>query len=75
MGRMRGTQPDMKKVEENETGLKDRLAGYEKILEKQKWIGGDNLTLVDLFHLPFGTIVTEVSVNTGSSNISPYTYL
>ncbi|GLB40771.1 putative glutathione [Lyophyllum shimeji] len=33
--------------------LDAKLDGYEAILSKQKYLAGDNLTLVDLFHLPY----------------------
>ena len=34
--------------------LNARLDAYEKILSKQKYLAGDELTLADLFHLPCG---------------------
>jgi len=39
--------------------LKVKLKGYNIILEKQKYIAGDILTLIDLFHLPHITALTE----------------
>ncbi|KAJ6010658.1 hypothetical protein N7451_002070 [Penicillium sp. IBT 35674x] len=33
------------------------LQGYERVLSKQKYLGGDNLTLADLYHLPYGAFV------------------
>lgn len=35
------------------------LQGYERILSKQKYLGGDSLTLADLYHLPYGTFVEK----------------
>ncbi|TFK96968.1 glutathione S-transferase [Pterulicium gracile] len=40
--------------------LEGKLDGYERILAKQRYLAGDNLTVVDLFHLPHGTIVPTV---------------
>ncbi|KAF8225640.1 glutathione S-transferase [Tricholoma matsutake] len=37
--------------------LAARLDAYDAILGKQKYIAGDELTLVDLFHLPFGSML------------------
>ncbi|KAI9449361.1 glutathione S-transferase-like protein [Lactarius psammicola] len=39
--------------------LEAKLDGYEKILSKQKYLAGDEVTLADLFHLPYGTMVFE----------------
>jgi len=40
--------------------LKAKLKGYDAILSKQKYLAGDQLTLVDLFHLPHATALVEV---------------
>jgi len=40
--------------------LNKKLDVFETILSKQKYFAGDELTLVDLFFLPFGTAVVEV---------------
>ncbi|KAI9435096.1 glutathione transferase [Lactarius indigo] len=36
-----------------------KLDGYEAILGKQKYLAGNEITLADLYHLPYGTIVFE----------------
>ncbi|KAG5634673.1 hypothetical protein H0H81_001136 [Sphagnurus paluster] len=36
--------------------LDGKLDAYDVILSKQKYLAGDNVTLADLFHLPYGTI-------------------
>lgn len=41
--------------DKNIESLAVKLHAYEIILGKQKYIAGDELTLVDLFHLPCGT--------------------
>ncbi|KAJ5643216.1 glutathione S-transferase [Penicillium longicatenatum] len=35
------------------------LQGYERVLSKQSYLGGDNVTLADLYHLPYGTFVEK----------------
>ncbi|TRM64614.1 thioredoxin-like protein [Schizophyllum amplum] len=37
--------------------LDKKLEAYEVILSKQKYLGGDEITLADLFHLPYGSIL------------------
>ncbi|EIN03543.1 glutathione S-transferase [Punctularia strigosozonata HHB-11173 SS5] len=37
--------------------LETKLNGYEAILSKQKYLAGDELTLADLFHLPYGSML------------------
>ncbi|KAF9268186.1 glutathione S-transferase [Marasmius fiardii PR-910] len=39
--------------------LSNQLSTYDVILGKQKYIGGNELTMVDLFHLPYGQWVTQ----------------
>ncbi|KAF7312929.1 Glutathione S-transferase [Mycena kentingensis (nom. inval.)] len=39
------------------------LGAYEKILGKQKYLAGDRVTLVDLLHLGFGTLMAEAGVD------------
>lgn len=39
--------------------LDTKLDGYERILSQAKYLAGDNITLVDLFHLPNGYIIDE----------------
>ncbi|CAG8971038.1 hypothetical protein HYALB_00005276 [Hymenoscyphus albidus] len=46
--------PDRARVAQAETDLDTVLSFYDKVLEKQKYIAGDELTLADLFHLPNG---------------------
>ncbi|KAJ6096648.1 glutathione S-transferase [Penicillium sp. IBT 16267x] len=35
------------------------LQGYERILSKQEYLGGDSVTLADLNHLPYGVFVEK----------------
>lgn len=44
----------MARVAQAEADLDNVLAVYDKILAKQKFLVGDEVTLADLFHLPNG---------------------
>lgn len=46
--------PDEDVVKAKLEDLDKSLQGYERILSKQKYLAGDNITLADLFHLPYG---------------------
>ncbi|KAF5593634.1 glutathione S-transferase [Fusarium pseudocircinatum] len=35
------------------------LAGYEHILSRQSYLTGDEITLADIFHLPYGSLVKQ----------------
>jgi len=53
-------KPTNKEVVDN--SLKDlglRLDVYDQILSKQKYIAGDEITLADLYHIPFGALLGE----------------
>lgn len=53
LNRMKGLgPPDEARVAQAEADLDTVLAVYDKILAKQKYLAGDELTLADLFHLP-----------------------
>lgn len=39
--------------------LEIKLNAYEVILGKQKYLAGEEVTLADLFHLPYGTLIFE----------------
>ncbi|EJD00511.1 glutathione S-transferase [Fomitiporia mediterranea MF3/22] len=55
-----GVQGSDERAAEYVSTLEKKLEGYERILSKQKYLAGNELTLADLFHLPFGTFITEV---------------
>ena len=42
-------------VTKNVAALSANLDIYEQILSKQRYLAGDELTLVDLLHLPYGS--------------------
>lgn len=52
--------PDEARVAQAEADLDTVFALYDKILAKQKYLAGDDLTLVDLFHLPNASALKEV---------------
>ncbi|TRM64616.1 thioredoxin-like protein [Schizophyllum amplum] len=43
--------------------LDKKLEGYEAILSKQKYLAGDEVTLADLFHLPYGSLLPKIGFN------------
>jgi len=51
----RGLKTDETLASAQQAELEKKLDAYEVILSKQKYIGGNELTLADLFHLPFGS--------------------
>ncbi|KAJ9641212.1 hypothetical protein H2204_002890 [Knufia peltigerae] len=51
--------PDEEKCKQLVTNLETKLDAYERILSKQAYLGGDHLTLADLFHLPVGSWVKK----------------
>ena len=54
--RMKGLgPPDEARVAQAGADLDEVLAHYDTVLAKQRYLAGDELTLVDLFHLPNGS--------------------
>jgi glutathione S-transferase len=51
---MFGGTPDEALVQQLAARLEGKIRVYEQILSKQKYLAGDNLTMADLYHLPFG---------------------
>lgn len=56
---MRGLETDEANLEKQVAALDAALAVYEKILSKQKYLAGDELTVADLFHLPYGAMAKD----------------
>ncbi|KAI5122250.1 hypothetical protein M0805_007115 [Coniferiporia weirii] len=56
---MKGLKGSDERAEEYSKTLEEKLKVYEVILSKQKYLAGDEFTLADLLHLPYGTIITE----------------
>lgn len=57
-----GLETDTAKVAELTGRLTQKLDVYERILSKQKYLAGDELTLADLFHLPYGALLPVAGV-------------
>ncbi|KDQ12146.1 hypothetical protein BOTBODRAFT_34758 [Botryobasidium botryosum FD-172 SS1] len=43
--------------------LKSVIANYERVLEGRRFLAGDNITLADLFHLPYGYTAEKIGVD------------
>ncbi|KAK7466163.1 hypothetical protein VKT23_004886 [Stygiomarasmius scandens] len=59
----RGQPKDEVQYEEALKTLSLKLEGYEKILSKQKYLAGNEITLVDFFHLPYGDMLAAAGSN------------
>ncbi|KAJ6616046.1 glutathione S-transferase [Mycena sp. CBHHK59/15] len=57
--KMYGQQANPAVVEEQLAILDKKLDGYEAILAKQKYVAGNELTLADLFHVPYGPLLAQ----------------
>jgi glutathione S-transferase len=55
----RGLQTDENKVKEHVEKLAKVLDVYDRILAKQDYIGGNQFTLADIYHLPYGTLLVD----------------
>ncbi|CRG83807.1 hypothetical protein PISL3812_01163 [Talaromyces islandicus] len=55
-------EPDEVMAKKNLDLLDTTLAVYETILSKQKFLAGDEITLADLYHLPYGAEAWEVGL-------------
>ncbi|KAJ7481926.1 glutathione S-transferase [Mycena latifolia] len=52
-----GLQPDRAVIDKEIAALDKTLEAYDVILAKQKYVAGDELTLADLFHLPYAPLL------------------
>jgi glutathione S-transferase len=59
----KGVPHDQSVVDKNVADLSVKLDAYDKILSKQKYLAGNELTLVDFYHLPIGTALGKVGIN------------
>jgi len=52
--------------------LEAKLDGYERLLAKSKYLAGDHITLPDLFHLPYGSLLSncDVDITKGRPNVA-----
>jgi len=53
----RGLEPNPATFKEKIDALDAKLNVYDKILSKQKYLAGEELTLADLFHLPYASML------------------
>ncbi|CAE6414497.1 unnamed protein product [Rhizoctonia solani] len=60
MKMMTGRDGDKVLAQKNIDSLNAKMEGYERILSKQKYLAGENFTLADLFHLPYGRHVNQI---------------
>ncbi|KAF9534044.1 glutathione S-transferase [Crepidotus variabilis] len=49
-------------IEKLSNTLDAKLSVYDKILEKQKYLAGEELTLADLYHLPYGVQLAPIGI-------------
>jgi glutathione S-transferase len=59
---MFGGSADEEKVKQHTEKLEKVLDVYEKILSKQEFIGGDVFTLADIYHYPYGSLLTAIKL-------------
>ncbi|KAF8875523.1 glutathione S-transferase [Infundibulicybe gibba] len=60
---MRGGVPDEAVYNRLIATLTSKLDAYDIILGKQKYLAGDEITLADLFHLPYGSMLPITGSN------------
>ncbi|KAL7409601.1 glutathione S-transferase [Mrakia frigida] len=61
----KGIAADEAKVADLTATLAAKLAVYENILSKQKYLAGNSITIADLFHLPYGQMAVELGAAPG----------
>ncbi|KAL5522172.1 hypothetical protein ACEPAF_2029 [Sanghuangporus sanghuang] len=68
--KMRGFLTSNETAAECAKNLEEKLAAYEHILSKQKYLAGEEFTLADLFHLPLGYILIGFNGLKATSNLA-----
>jgi glutathione S-transferase len=58
----RGGDTDDDVVAEQSEILESKLQGYERMLGKTKYLAGDEITIADLAHLPYGALLAPHGV-------------
>ncbi|CAD6576389.1 MAG: hypothetical protein TREMPRED_001672 [Tremellales sp. Tagirdzhanova-0007] len=58
--KMKQLETDQAILASHKATLAKKLEGYERVLGKSRFVAGDNLTLADLFHLPYGQKALDV---------------
>ncbi|KAF9067230.1 glutathione S-transferase [Rhodocollybia butyracea] len=54
-----GAEPNQAVIDDAVATLNDKFDVYEVILSKQRYLAGDELTIVDMFHLPYAARLVE----------------
>jgi len=69
-----GLKPDQAVFDDLIKSLTAKLEVYEVILSKQKYIAGNEFTIVDIFHLPYGSMLkmagSEVLTDPSRPNVA-----
>ncbi|CAG7853517.1 Glutathione S-transferase PM239X14; AltName: Full=GST class-phi [Serendipita indica DSM 11827] len=58
--KLKGEETDPKAVENFENTLQAKMEGFEAVLSRQKYIGGNELTYVDFLFCPYGEAITAL---------------
>ncbi|OJT12914.1 Glutathione S-transferase [Trametes pubescens] len=58
-----GAEPDLALVTRLKTTLEGKLDAYNAILGTTKYLAGDEVTLADLFHLPYGSLLEQQGID------------
>ncbi|ORY23693.1 glutathione S-transferase [Naematelia encephala] len=58
---MRSIPNDEKVLETQKAELHKKLEGYNLLLGKSRYVAGDQLTLADLYHIPYGIYMVEIN--------------
>jgi len=58
-----GLTPNQEVVDKHFSDLNNKLDVYDKILSKQKYLAGDEITLVDIYHLHLGSMLSGLGCN------------
>jgi len=53
-------EADEEAVKKHAASLEAALVAYDAILSKQAYLAGDEVSLADLYHLPYGKIVRNL---------------
>ncbi|KAF8072286.1 glutathione S-transferase [Lyophyllum atratum] len=67
-----GQTPSEEAFQELIKQLAGRLDAYDVILSKQKYVAGNELTLADLFHLPYGYMLKDAGSNIMDDESRPH---
>ncbi|CUA77307.1 Glutathione S-transferase PM239X14 [Rhizoctonia solani] len=65
--RIEDREPDTTLVEKNCQALLAKFEAYDRVLSKQKYLGGDVFALADLFRIPYGKAIQSYAPGTFDS--------